>query len=161
MRATQLVLSDDLKVKSIHGGEYAIGKRKARRPVVTKRPMHLVMRSSLATGRHSFLQKLHARFIQHLVQTLAWSNRDESRRRQEGRSVRRKILGSSAVHAHRGMGESLSIRETVRHSKHVGGARPDSVSTASIERSTTVLARTSGAARAQNKFSALFTFPIM
>lgn len=74
MRSRQLILSDELEGKVIHGGEYAVGKRKARRPVVTKRPMHLVMRSSLATGSRSFLQKLHARFIQQLVQTLARVN---------------------------------------------------------------------------------------
>ncbi len=36
--------------------------------------MHLVMRSSIATGPRSFLQRLHVRFIQHLVQTLARAN---------------------------------------------------------------------------------------
>ncbi len=74
MKATQLCLSDGLKAKPIHGGEYAIGKRKTRRPVVTKRPMHLVMRSSLATGSRSFLQRMHVRFIQNLVQTLSQAN---------------------------------------------------------------------------------------
>lgn len=51
----QLVLSRDLKARVAHGGELSVGVRKNARPIVTRRPMHLVMRSTLAVGPRSFL----------------------------------------------------------------------------------------------------------
>ena len=37
-----------------HGGSLGIGKRKTARPICTRRPMHIVFRSELAIGAHSF-----------------------------------------------------------------------------------------------------------
>jgi REP element-mobilizing transposase RayT len=40
-----------------HGGDIGKGKRKLARPLVTKRPMHLTLRSSKARGTWSFLKR--------------------------------------------------------------------------------------------------------
>ena len=37
-----------------HGGSLRVGKRKTARPICTRRPMHIVYRSELAIGAHSF-----------------------------------------------------------------------------------------------------------
>ena len=42
--SVQLSLSKELRPRLEHGGTLAIGKRKTRRPVVTKRAMHIVLR---------------------------------------------------------------------------------------------------------------------
>jgi REP element-mobilizing transposase RayT len=54
------------------GGSKSLKKAHAReaRPISIKRPMHLVMRSSLATGEKSFLRTKRARRIQELVHRL-------------------------------------------------------------------------------------------
>lgn len=53
-----------------HGGASAIGREKKARPVVTKRPMHLIVRSSRARGEWSFLRKNHRdRIAAHLEKT--------------------------------------------------------------------------------------------
>lgn len=44
------------KISLSHGGELAKGKRKVRRPLDTKKPLHLVMRSTRATGSLSLLR---------------------------------------------------------------------------------------------------------
>ena len=41
--------------RSVHGGDLAIGRRKVARPLDAKRPLHLVLKSSHAKGRLSFL----------------------------------------------------------------------------------------------------------
>ncbi|MGE0527239.1 MAG: hypothetical protein AB7P49_09275, partial [Bdellovibrionales bacterium] len=41
----------------VQGGDFTKGHPRERRPLCTKRSIHLVMRSSVATGRRSFLQK--------------------------------------------------------------------------------------------------------
>lgn len=64
-----------------HGGSLSQGKRKVRRPVVTKRAMHLVLKSSKAIGVLSLHRE--SRFIEktlrnlsakHLVKVLQYSN---------------------------------------------------------------------------------------
>jgi len=67
----------ELKRKDIFGGATRAGKRKSQRPVVTKRPMHLVLKSSLARGRYSLLHKNNSKFISGLVASLSsrWSVR--------------------------------------------------------------------------------------
>lgn len=67
----QLVLSRDLRARVVHGGELSVGVRKVARPIVTKRPMHLVMRSTLAVGSRSFLVARNAKWIQVTVSRLA------------------------------------------------------------------------------------------
>lgn len=54
-------------IPKVHGGKYARGRRKSARPIVTKRPMHLVMRAEAARGRWSFLRKENAQKIRTLV----------------------------------------------------------------------------------------------
>ena len=44
------------KLSLSHGGDLAKGKRKTKRPLDTKKPLHLVMRSSKATGALSLLK---------------------------------------------------------------------------------------------------------
>jgi REP element-mobilizing transposase RayT len=51
-----------------HGGGTRVGKRKIARPIVTKRPMHVVLRSSRARGKLSL--HTHARAIQAIVAAL-------------------------------------------------------------------------------------------
>ncbi|MBI3557763.1 MAG: transposase [Deltaproteobacteria bacterium] len=54
-----------------HGGEIRKGKRKLARPVDTKRPMHLVLRSTRAKGRWSLLAPGNGRVVRRLVFELA------------------------------------------------------------------------------------------
>src|SRR5437016_14010088 len=42
--------------RPFHGGAYAMGKRKTRRPYDSKRPIHLVLRSERARGELSMLR---------------------------------------------------------------------------------------------------------
>ena len=56
---------------SEHGGEHSVGRRKVRRPVVTKRAMHLTMRSTKAVGNWSLLHPRHRGFVSSLVATLS------------------------------------------------------------------------------------------
>ena len=68
--ATQLNLSKELKPRLEHGGSLAIGKRKTRRPVVTKRAMHTVLRvadggpnlTRFSKGIHNILSTMGSRF---------------------------------------------------------------------------------------------------
>ena len=53
------------------GGALLKGNPREARPISTKRPIHLVMRSSLARGEHSFLRPGRARHVQKLVHELA------------------------------------------------------------------------------------------
>jgi REP element-mobilizing transposase RayT len=62
---------EGLKQKEFFGGARAAGKRKGRRPIATKRAMHLVLKSSQAVGRQSFLSKQHSTFVGELVQRLS------------------------------------------------------------------------------------------
>src|SRR4051812_25776830 len=51
------------RVSNEHGGELRRGKRKVARPVVTKKPMHLVLKAGAAKGKLSLLQKENSRFV--------------------------------------------------------------------------------------------------
>lgn len=55
MKAHQLSLLP--KPSREHGGATRLGKRKIARPLATKKPLHLVMRSSKARGELSFLHR--------------------------------------------------------------------------------------------------------
>jgi len=54
-----------------HGGEIRKGKRKGRRPVVTKRAMHVVFRSTRARGKFSLLHKRNVAVVRD--ELLKWS----------------------------------------------------------------------------------------
>jgi REP element-mobilizing transposase RayT len=65
MKSKQLLLGADASefkdywkesCRKVHGGEYAIGKRKTRRPFSAQKPIHIVMRSGRASGKWSFRQ---------------------------------------------------------------------------------------------------------
>lgn len=43
------------KFRREHGGSLAVGKRRTRRPINIKKPVHLVLRSDIAKGRRSLL----------------------------------------------------------------------------------------------------------
>ncbi len=58
-----------LPARKFHGGEISSGKRKEARPTVTRRPMHLVLRSSRANGALSLRRK--EREIRELVTVFA------------------------------------------------------------------------------------------
>jgi REP element-mobilizing transposase RayT len=53
------------------GGRFLHEKRKGRRPLSTREPIHLVMRSSWAKGAHSFTQPRNKKAIESLIHTLA------------------------------------------------------------------------------------------
>jgi REP element-mobilizing transposase RayT len=57
------------KAKTLHGGEWSVGKRKGKRPLAFRRPMHFVLRSSLAGGPTSFLKKKNKDFIVSVLKT--------------------------------------------------------------------------------------------
>ena len=67
----QLSLFPELAGSHEHGGELSIGKRKGARPVAIKRPMHLVIRASLAIGPWSLLYPPNAHYLKTLVSELA------------------------------------------------------------------------------------------
>jgi hypothetical protein len=52
MGRAQLTLFDD-KTRIEHGGSLAVGRRKTARPLSTRKPIHLTLRSSRATGSWS------------------------------------------------------------------------------------------------------------
>ena len=54
-----------------HGGDITKGKRKGRRPIAVKRSMHIVLRSSYATGPRSFLAPRNAMYIKSLLHSLS------------------------------------------------------------------------------------------
>jgi len=54
-RQTQLFLDKSLKPRKQHGGDFVKGHRKMARPIATKSPMHIVLRSHRARGVHSML----------------------------------------------------------------------------------------------------------
>ncbi len=56
------------KTKLTHGGEVSKGKRKTRRPLDTKKPLHLVMRSSKAKGQLSFLSSRNKILVERIIQ---------------------------------------------------------------------------------------------
>ena len=66
----QLELFGGTKLSSVHGGEYAIGKRKTKRYISTNKAMHLTARSSLAVGQFSFRRKENLKVIRSLIANL-------------------------------------------------------------------------------------------
>jgi REP element-mobilizing transposase RayT len=58
---------EKLKIKDF-GGMLTKGNAREARPISTKRPMHLVMRSTLARGERSFLRPARARHVRNLVE---------------------------------------------------------------------------------------------
>lgn len=54
-----------------HGGSRRKGKRKLARPIDTKRPMHVVLRSSRAQGEWSFLRRRHGDRVRRLIDATA------------------------------------------------------------------------------------------
>jgi REP element-mobilizing transposase RayT len=69
--AQQLRFFDDFNKSFAHGGEYSIGKRKTRRPITTKKAMHVTLRSTHATGKLSFLKKENASLVKFLLSQLS------------------------------------------------------------------------------------------
>ena len=55
-----------------HGGTLNFGRRKTKRPLCTKRALHVVMRASCAQGRLSLLQPNHARLTGMLLKRFAY-----------------------------------------------------------------------------------------
>ncbi len=68
--ASQLSLFEELG-SNTHGGELNLGKRKVARPIGVKRSNHVVLKSSKAVGKSSFLQKEHSKFIRRVLPRLA------------------------------------------------------------------------------------------
>ncbi|MBI4405424.1 MAG: hypothetical protein HY537_14770 [Deltaproteobacteria bacterium] len=66
----QLKLIDD-NMASEHGGRLSVGRQKGRRPFSGKKSMHLVLRSDVAKGPLSLLQKRHASFIRACLSNLS------------------------------------------------------------------------------------------
>ncbi len=70
-RNYQYSFGRDFKTPLFHGGEHSIGKRKTRRPIHTKKPMHLTMRSASAKGKSSLGLPRHRNFIERKVREYA------------------------------------------------------------------------------------------
>ena len=49
------------------GGVHLKGKRKSKRPIATRKSMHVTLRSSYARGRFSFLRKQYYRKIDRII----------------------------------------------------------------------------------------------
>ncbi len=80
MRSTQRNLFDQLETPSAkreqkrrltHGGAKAEGKRKLKRPLATKKWIHLVLKSAIATGKLSMLAPQNAKWIDGLIRLKA------------------------------------------------------------------------------------------
>lgn len=69
MKKKQLQLFDS--AAKTHGGEASRGRRKGARPVATKRPMHVILRSSRARGDWNFLRRAHATRVKGLTYATA------------------------------------------------------------------------------------------
>ncbi len=70
-KTRQLLLDDSLKFSPLHGGEYSIGKRKKSRPINTRKPIHLTLRSSYTVGKNSFRTKKNEGFTSKLIKELS------------------------------------------------------------------------------------------
>lgn len=80
MRTTQRNLFDQLQVPSekreqkrrlTHGGAETKGKRKSRRPLATKKWIHLTLKSEVAKGKLSMLAQRNAKWINQLIKDKA------------------------------------------------------------------------------------------
>ena len=73
-RTVQQNFFDDLGIKRnslCHGGELTVGKRKTRRPLDRRKPIHLVLRSSRATGQLSFLHAKNKIVVEKIIKKQA------------------------------------------------------------------------------------------
>lgn len=61
----QLNLIPNKRSRTEHGGVLLLGKRRNHRPMSTKTPLHLVLRSDFASGRRSLLR--HRPLINHII----------------------------------------------------------------------------------------------
>ena len=82
-RQTQLYLDKSLKPRKQHGGDFVKGHRKMARPITTKSPMHIVLRSHRARGVYNMLSasnrrcieaRLHADAAKNHVKILGFAN---------------------------------------------------------------------------------------
>jgi REP element-mobilizing transposase RayT len=71
------------------GGRLLHGKRKGRRPLSTKEPIHLVLRSSWAMGQNSFLRPQNKRPIESLIASLS---------RKYGVTLYQRAIASNHLH---------------------------------------------------------------
>ncbi len=62
------------KFKTAHGGKFARGKRKCARPITTKEPMHIVLKSSKACGQYNMLRKVNLICVENVVRYYAKIN---------------------------------------------------------------------------------------
>jgi hypothetical protein len=69
-RRTQPFFNDSFEIDLNHGGEHSIGKAKTVRPISTRKPIHLTLRSSHAVGKYSFRTRRNKEFITQLIETL-------------------------------------------------------------------------------------------
>jgi REP element-mobilizing transposase RayT len=67
----QQVLSKELKMRVVHGGELSRGTRKRERPIACKKPMHIVLKSTLAKREWSLLAPRNARYVREVLPRLA------------------------------------------------------------------------------------------
>ncbi len=71
----QLTFFKDSKRSTCHGGDLGRGLRKSRRPVVTNRPMHLVLRAEKARGPLSLLARSHAASVRRILMAVSRRHR--------------------------------------------------------------------------------------
>jgi REP element-mobilizing transposase RayT len=71
MKRKQLGLFAGEENRSEHGGGVRRGKRKVARPIATRKPMHVVLRSSRAVGEWSFLRKKNRVAIEALLEQIS------------------------------------------------------------------------------------------
>lgn len=67
----QLNLFGEPLGKTEHGGQVREGKRKIARPIVTKKPMHLVLRSTRASGEWGFFRKKNREAIEAILKAVS------------------------------------------------------------------------------------------
>lgn len=58
---------DGLRKQTAFGGDLSTGKRKVARPIATKKPMHLCLKSSVARGELSLLRKNYSSVIERML----------------------------------------------------------------------------------------------
>ena len=84
-RQTQLYLDKSLKPRKQHGGDFVKGHRKMARPITTKSPMHIVLRSHRARGVYNMLSASNRRCIE-ATSCGREKPRENPRLRQRGQS---------------------------------------------------------------------------
>lgn len=71
MKKAQLKLFSHEKSCTDHGGEARKGRRKGARPLTTKKPMHIVLRSKKAVDEKSFLRRGNQAQIEQMLDSLS------------------------------------------------------------------------------------------